>query len=80
LFSERAVGLTASTFGLGGTLSNFLGQHVVESFGHVVSLSGSLILSFIPLIVFGCFMPETLGDRGSRVKDAIQEDYVEMTQ
>ena len=52
-------------FGLGATLSNFLGQHVVEQFGHVASLSGSLVLSIVPIVVFSVFMPETLGDRGS---------------
>lgn len=51
-------------FGLGATLSNFLGQHIVEQFGHVASLTGSLILSVIPIMIFGTFMPETLGDRG----------------
>lgn len=76
------MGLTASSFGLGATLSNFLGQHVVEAFGHVASLSGSLILSFIPIAIFALFMPETLGDRGSRIKDkktSAEEGYVGMT-
>ncbi len=59
-----SVGLTASMFGLGATLSNFLGQQVVEQYGHVASLTGSLILSIIPILIFGMFMPETLGDRG----------------
>lgn len=58
------MGLTASCFGLGGTMSNFLGQLVVEHFGHVASLMGSLILSVVPIAVFGIFMPETLGRRG----------------
>lgn len=58
------MGLTASCFGLGATLSNFIGQHIVEQFGHVTSLAGSLILSIIPILIFGCLMPETLGDRG----------------
>lgn len=57
------MGLTASTFGLGATLSNFFGQNVVERYGHVASLTASLILSFFPVFIFGCFMPETLGDR-----------------
>jgi hypothetical protein len=56
------VGLTASFFGLGATLSNFLGQVVVEMFGHVTSLLGSLVLSIVPIILFSC-MPETLGQR-----------------
>lgn len=56
------MGLTASFFGLGATLSNFLGQLVVENFGHVTSLVGSLIISAIPLLLFA-FMPETLGHR-----------------
>jgi hypothetical protein len=50
-------------FGLGGTLSNFLGQQVAEKFGYVASLTGSLIISFIPITIFGLLMPETLGDR-----------------
>ena len=57
------VGLTASMFGMGATLSNFLGQHIVEQFGHVASLMGSLMISFIPIAIFGLLMPETLGDR-----------------
>jgi hypothetical protein len=57
------VGLTASFFGLGATLSNFLGQMVVEKFGHIASLTGSLVLSFAPLLLFS-MMPETLGQRG----------------
>lgn len=60
-----AVGLTASMFGMGATLSNFLGQQVVENFGHVASLMGSLVLSVVPIVIFGLFMPETLGDRDS---------------
>jgi len=59
------MGLTASCFGLGATLSNFLGQHAVERFGYVASLSGSLVLSGIPIAIFGVFMPETLGCRGA---------------
>lgn len=58
------MGLTASCFGLGGTMSNYFGQVVVEKFGHVASLSGSLVLSVIPLVLFGFFMPETMGKRG----------------
>lgn len=57
------VGLTASFFGLGATLSNFLGQLVVEKLGHVASLSGSFCISFVPILLF-LFMPETLGQRG----------------
>lgn len=51
-------------FGLGATLSNFLGQHVVEMYGHVASLTGSLVISVVPIVIFGLLMPETLGDRG----------------
>lgn len=72
LLAPSAVGLTASSFGLGATLSNFLGQMVVEHFGHVASLSGSLILSIVPILLFS-FMPETYGHRGDRVaKDHYQ--------
>lgn len=56
------MGLTASCFGMGATLSNFLGQMVVEHFGHVASLTASLVLSVIPIALFS-FMPETLGHR-----------------
>jgi len=79
------IGLTASCFGLGATLSNLIGQHIVEMFGHVTSLTGSLILSVVPILIFGFFMPETLGNRGgtnlSEKKDnTLQEvSYVEMT-
>ena len=61
-FLPFTVGLTASCFGLGATLSNFLGQMVVEQFGHVTSLVASLLLSFVPLLLF-LFMPETMGMR-----------------
>jgi MFS family permease len=54
--------MTASCFGLGATLSNFLGQLIVEKFGHVVSLAGSFIISLVPIVLFA-FMPETLGLR-----------------
>lgn len=79
-----AVGLTASMFGLGATLSNYLGQHVVESFGHVASLTGSLVLSIVPLVIFGGFMPETLGDRAFKGQNQDSSGipktgYVEMT-
>lgn len=47
---------------LGATLSNFFGQMVVEQFGHTASLSGSLVISFIPIFIFA-FMPETTGAR-----------------
>jgi len=57
------VGLTASFFGLGATLSNFLGQIVVERFGHVASLCGSLVISLAPILLFSA-MPETFGRRG----------------
>lgn len=68
--------MTASAFGLGATLSNFFGQMVVEHFGHIASLTGSLVISFIPLIVFS-FMPETLGRRGDRVSQQQQVKSVE---
>ena len=76
MFSQSlslTVGLTASCFGLGATLSNFLGQMVVEKFGHVASLTGSLVLSVIPLVLF-CFMPETYGHRGDRIANNSNKD------
>eukprot|EP00978_Attheya_sp_CCMP212_P047006 scaffold421184_cov56-Attheya_sp.AAC.11 len=79
------MGLTASCFGLGSTLSNFFGQMVVEKLGHVASLSGSLLLSFIPIAIFAMFMAETKGHRGETgdaivQKHALEEKmkYVEM--
>jgi hypothetical protein len=57
------VGFTASCFGLGATLSNYLGQMVVEHYGHVASLLCSLLISFIPIVLFST-MPETYGCRG----------------
>ena len=59
------VGLTASCFGLGATLSNFLGQMVVEKMGHVASLSGSFLISIVPVVLFSLGMPETYGHRGN---------------
>ncbi len=49
---------------MGATLSNLLGQIIVEKMGHVASLSGSLVLSIIPVVLFALGMPETLGQRG----------------
>lgn len=49
-------------FGLGSTLSNFLGQIAVEKFSHTTSLAGSFIISLIP-IVLCLFFPETYGER-----------------
>jgi hypothetical protein len=62
---QIVVGLTASCFGLGATLSNLLGQIAVEHLGHIASLTGSLIISIIPIFLFGFGMPETYGKRGS---------------
>jgi len=59
-----AMGLTGTCFGIGASLSNFLGQLVVQNFGHITSLYGSLFISFIPIVLFSVFMPETLGLRG----------------
>lgn len=73
---QNTVGLTASCFGLGATLSNFLGQMVVEQFGHVASLAGSLFLSVVPLLLF-TFMPETLGHRGDRISSILEQQSQE---
>jgi hypothetical protein len=48
---------------MGATLSNFLGQLAVEKFSHSTSLWMSLIISFIPILLFS-FFPETQGQRG----------------
>jgi hypothetical protein len=42
---DPSVGVTASLFGLGATLSNFFGQMVVEKFDHVTSLMVSFAIS-----------------------------------
>ena len=63
------VGVTASFFGLGATLSNFFGQMVVEKFDHVTSLMASFFISLVPVILF-LFMPETLGMRTHHQKQS----------
>uniref|UniRef100_A0A7S1D568 Major facilitator superfamily (MFS) profile domain-containing protein n=1 Tax=Cyclophora tenuis TaxID=216820 RepID=A0A7S1D568_CYCTE len=76
------MGLTASCFGLGATFSNFFGQLVVEHLGHMASLMGSLVISVIPVLLFGFFMPETMGHRGSyntlQPKEPGEKQYVQM--
>ena len=59
------VGMTNSFFWFGRTCSTLLGQYVVEHFGHSKALFGALIISFVPIIIFGLFMPETLNTRGN---------------
>mmetsp|Transcript_2804 Transcript_2804/g.5984 ORF Transcript_2804/g.5984 Transcript_2804/m.5984 type:complete len:484 (-) Transcript_2804:346-1797(-) len=71
------MGLTASSFGLGATLSNLLGQMIVEKMGHVASLSGSLVLSVIPIVLFSIGMPETYGQRGN-VQNKVMNNDVEI--
>lgn len=56
------MGVIASAFGLGATLSNYIGQMVVEKFGHVASLTAAFFISLVPVVLF-LFMPETLGAR-----------------
>lgn len=76
------VGMTASAFGLGATMSNFLGQIIVERMGHIASLSGSFLISFIPIALFTLFMPETRNTRGKNVsipsdtEDSYATEYV----
>lgn len=66
------MGLTASSFGFGATLSNLLGQIIVEKMGHVASLSGSLVLSVIPIVLFWSAMPETYGQRGKAQNNNVE--------
>jgi len=68
----NTVGLTASCFGLGATLSNFLGQLMVEHVSHSASLWGSLIISIIPIVLFS-FFPETVGQRGYLAPGKLQQ-------
>jgi len=70
------MGLTASVWGIGATLSNFLGQMVVQHFGHVASLSMSLILSFAPIFLFSA-MPETFGMRGFGIEKSLASPNAE---
>ena len=56
------MGVIASAFGLGATFSNYIGQMVVEKFGHVASLTAAFFISLVPVVLF-LFMPETLGAR-----------------
>jgi len=70
------MGLSASCFGLGATLSNYLGQMIVENMGHVASLTGSLFLSFIPVILFAALMPETMGLRGQLAPNTHYDDEI----
>jgi len=65
---NAVMGLTASAFGLGATLSNYLGQRVVEHFGYVTSLTGSFVISLVPIVLFAVYMPETMGKRGGERK------------
>lgn len=62
--THTTVGVTASAFGLGATLSNYVGQMVVQEFDHVTSLMASMFLSLVPILIFS-FMPETLGKRAT---------------
>ncbi len=55
-------------------MSNFLGQMVVEKMGHVSSLLGSFFISFIPIVVFTLFMPETRNTRGNKVDSSVTAD------
>lgn len=58
------MGLVGSVSGIGATLSNLIGQTLVEYYGHSVSLVCSLILSIVTCFTFGLYMPETYGERG----------------
>lgn len=64
---NAVMGVTAASFGLGATLSNYLGQIIVQHFGHIASLTGSLVLSIVPILLFS-HMPETLGRRDAAQK------------
>jgi predicted MFS family arabinose efflux permease len=66
--------MTASCFGLGATLSNLLGQIVVEKLGHVESLIGLLFVSLIPIVLF-TFMPETRGLRANHSQRFAQNTF-----
>ena len=65
------MGLTASAFGLGATLSNYLGQRVAQHFGDTTSLMASFVISIIPIVLFATYMPETMGKRGGERKSIL---------
>jgi len=67
------MGLTASCFGVGATLSNYLGQLVVQYYGPIASLSASMCISIIPILLFGCLMPETRGARTAVPREEAEE-------
>ena len=69
------VGVSMSAYGLGATLSSFFGQMVSETYGHLASILFSFGLSFVPIIIFGLFMPETMGDRLSCTEETTEQDY-----
>ena len=70
------VGMTNSFFWFGRTCSTLIGQYVVEHLGHANALFGALIISFVPIIIFGLFMPETLNTRGNNSEP---EDNISLT-
>jgi len=65
------MGLTSACFGMGGTLSNLVGQWVVQMFSHSVSIIGSLCLSIVPILLFWIAMPETYGMRQESVESKL---------
>jgi len=68
---SHPVGLTSACFGMGGTLSNLVGQWVVQMFSHSVSIIGSLCLSIVPILLFWIAMPETYGMRQESVESKL---------
>lgn len=71
------MGLTAAWFGMGITLSNFLGQLIVEKLGHVASLWASFWVSAVPIFIFWYWMPETMGHRGDKLKQNEKDNNVQ---
>lgn len=63
---------------MGATLSNFLGQLVVEKFSHSTSLWGSFFISLMPIILFS-FFPETQGQRGYLAPGQAKKEVSEFT-
>lgn len=58
-------GFVGTLSGIGGLLSNLIGQTLVENYGYNASLTGSLCLSIAACVIFVLFMPETYGLRGT---------------
>eukprot|EP00550_Attheya_septentrionalis_P006071 CAMPEP_0198296886 /NCGR_PEP_ID=MMETSP1449-20131203/34359_1 /TAXON_ID=420275 /ORGANISM="Attheya septentrionalis, Strain CCMP2084" /LENGTH=627 /DNA_ID=CAMNT_0043997623 /DNA_START=204 /DNA_END=2084 /DNA_ORIENTATION=+ len=56
------LGITTAAFGLGGTLSGYIGQALAQDFGYHYAFMVLGFMSLIPACIYLLFMPETLPD------------------